>query len=438
MSHDTGSPVATRRRRITEALKLAVAGAIGFALAPGMRERNPLPASATAISDARPAKHLHRPAGKPAPAHLNTAFRIADALDLARTDIDALRLRLSQSQDQQERLVLIRGLFAHFADSLPPRDAISQALQFAPYEQEAALRELAGVWLGVGPETLVGGEKGASAVLRGGLALIHSDKARSGTAEAWVSAFRDHPARLELASAFAGMLTVHDPHRALAMADGFTEWERRRFYANVVPAWAGHDPDAARRWQADPANGATEADRQRFWSAVTYNQPEWADKALASERDPAARLDAVRGIASVKANQGTLEAVAWADSLADRAERELAHEIIYEATPRGIGAALGTSDGYPEIREALPGGAAAAAGLQRGDRIVEVTGADGKTVSLYNQPIEATVKQLQGEAGERISLRILRSGPDGRPVEQTVNVVRSQIVLPPVTARKEW
>ena len=333
---------------------------------------------------------------------------------------------------------MIRGLFAHFADSLPPRDAISQALRFEKVEQEAALRELAAVWLGVSPETLSAGAQKGSAVLRGGLALIQSEKARRGTAEAWVNAFREHPARLELASAFAARLTVADPQKALAMADGFTAWERSAFNAGVVSGWARHDPEAARRWQADPANAASEDDRQRFWRAAAYSQPEWAERALTSERDPAARLEAVRGIAAVKALKGTREAIAWADSLTNSAERELAHEIIYEATPRGISAVLGTNEGYPEVREALAGGAAAAAGMQAGDRIVEVTGADGKTVSLYNQPIEVAVKQLQGEAGERISLRILRNGSDGKPVEQTVNVVRSQIVLPPETARAKW
>jgi C-terminal processing protease CtpA/Prc len=76
--------------------------------------------------------------------------------------------------------------------------------------------------------------------------------------------------------------------------------------------------------------------------------------------------------------------------------------------------------------------------MQAGDRIVEVTGADGKTVSLYNQPLEFAVKQLQGEAGEAVTLRILRDGPDGNPAEHMVRVVRTQIVLPPVTARTDW
>jgi C-terminal processing protease CtpA/Prc len=78
----------------------------------------------------------------------------------------------------------------------------------------------------------------------------------------------------------------------------------------------------------------------------------------------------------------------------------------------------------------LPESASARAGLLAGDRFLEVTGPDGKTVSLYQQPLEAAVKNLQGEAGETISLRILRDTPGGGTAEQTIRLTRDQLIFP--------
>jgi S1-C subfamily serine protease len=184
-----------------------------------------------------------------------------------------------------------------------------------------------------------------------------------------------------------------------------------------------------------PANGIDAADRHFPWVTASYEHPEWAAAALASETDAATRLDIVRGLAAIMANKGTREAIAWADSLTDPAERDAAHDRIYEVTPRGIGAVLSSADGFPLVKGVLPDSASARAGLQPGDRFVEVTGADGKAVSLYQQPLETAVNQLHGEAGETVTLRILRDGPGGNPVEQTIRLTRDQLIFPPDTAR---
>jgi hypothetical protein len=220
---------------------------------------------------------------KPLPPHHTAAVRVTAALELARRDEAAPWRRLGNTKDPKERAELIRRLFAHLADRLPPKDAILWAMSFEGTDQDTALKELAAVWMGAGPEAITGGGVlGASAVLQAGLALR-----------------------------------------------------------------------------------------------------------------------------------------------------------IYEATPRGIGTVLAVTDGFPVIRSVLPESAAARAGLQAGDRFLEVTGPDGKTVPLYQQPIENAVRSLQGESGETIAVRILRDGAGGAPTEHVIRVTRDQIIFPPATANVE-
>ncbi len=336
-----------------------------------------------------------------------------------------------------DRLLLIRGLFDYLASHATPKDALAEALLFSGLDQATALRELAAAWLGTSPEALKGNMRNGSAVLQGGLALIQSPDVFPGAAEAWVDAFKNHPSRLELLSALAGSLTATDPQRAMTLAGGLTEWERRRFFDEVLTGWAGQNPEAARKWMTDPANAANAAGRTFPWASASYQNAEWVTAALAGETDPATRIEMVRGLAASKANLGTREALAWADSLTNPAERDAAHDRIYEATPRGIGAVLSAEDGFPLVKNVLPDSASARAGLQSGDRIVEVTGPDGKPVSLYQQSLETAVLNLRGEAGESVTLRILRPGQGGVPVEQTLRVTRDQLVFPPDTARSK-
>ena len=215
-------------------------------------------------------------------------------------------------------------------------------------------------------------------------------------------------------------------------------WETRCVppYCSLL-SWTSKDPDAARRWLTDPTNESTARDLRFPWNTASWQNPDWVAKALAAERDPATRLEIIRSLFNNRAIDGTRDALAWADSLPDPAERDAAHEQIYEATPRGIGAVLDSADGFPSIRSVLAGSAAARAGLMAGDRFLDVTGADGRTVPLYQQPLEAAANQFHGESGEPLDLHILRTGPDGSPSELTVHIIRDQIVFPPSTAKAE-
>jgi hypothetical protein len=434
MSPDARSSASRCPRWLKETVKLTAAAAAGFGIAFMVNGSgsNPAPVHHVTLAQAKEASKASAApaAAKPLPAHLAAVSQLAEAFELARTDSDELRRRIGTAKDPKERLPLIRGLFAYLADHLSPKDAIAEALKFTDADQETALKELAAVWLGTGPESLVkGGRSDGSTVQQAGLALIYSPNARAGAAEAWVQAFKDHSARLELLSALATKISASDPRSAMALGGGLTEWERQRFLDRVVVNWATGDPAAARKWMTDPVNAADAADRKFPWAGASYQHADWVAAALTAEKDPATRLEILRGLAAAMANKGTREALAWADSLTDPAEREAAHDRIYELTPRGIGAVLSTVDGYPLVNNVLPDSASARAGLQAGDRFIEVTGPDGKAISLYQQPLEVAVKNLQGEAGETISVRILRGTPGGT-AEHTISITRGQLVFP--------
>lgn len=155
-----------------------------------------------------------------------------------------------------------------------------------------------------------------------------------------------------------------------------------------------------------------------------------AESLLPTLGSDAEREAALRAWAGIKTLDGTEAAVKWADSLADSAWREAAHEAIYEKTPRGIGAVMSRADGFPIVREMIPGGAAAQAGLQPDDRLVEIVEDGGGPVPLQGRELSEVINDLRGEAGTTARLRVLRPGPDGKLSEHVLQIERKQLIIP--------
>jgi S1-C subfamily serine protease len=79
----------------------------------------------------------------------------------------------------------------------------------------------------------------------------------------------------------------------------------------------------------------------------------------------------------------------------------------------GIGAVLAPSPSGVTIASVIDGGPAARAGLQGGDRILRIDGADASAM-----PLSDCVQRLRGQEGSRVSVAVAREG--GGEVELTV------------------
>jgi carboxyl-terminal processing protease len=92
----------------------------------------------------------------------------------------------------------------------------------------------------------------------------------------------------------------------------------------------------------------------------------------------------------------------------------------------GIGAVLGTEEGFCTIRELVPGGPAALSGaLKPGDRIVAVAQDGRAAVDVTSMPLTRTVDLIRGPKGSIVTLTI--APPDG--ARKTVRLTRAEVKL---------
>jgi carboxyl-terminal processing protease len=96
----------------------------------------------------------------------------------------------------------------------------------------------------------------------------------------------------------------------------------------------------------------------------------------------------------------------------------------------GIGATLESADGYCKVRELVPGGPAAKAGLLKpGDRILAVAQGAGEPVDITNLPLTRAVELIRGPKGSTVTLTVAPAGvADGAPPRREP-IVRDEVKL---------
>lgn len=222
--------------------------------------------------------------------------------------------------------------------------------------------------------------------------------------EAWKQAHASDPARSEIFSRFASadVVIVHPGH-LLGAAAGWTPWERSRYRDRLLERWASRNPDGARAWLESIPGGFGTAAARTVYEQLASTDFSSLEGELDSIGEPRLREVAIRALAS-SLTSNTRDAVEWADSLGSAADRDLAHEVIYDSTPRGIGVAIQSVDGFAVVNHVRRNNI----GLQPGDRIVSIAEAGGETIDLFARALSSVAESIRGEPGTEATLNILR------------------------------
>ena len=96
----------------------------------------------------------------------------------------------------------------------------------------------------------------------------------------------------------------------------------------------------------------------------------------------------------------------------------------------GIGALLGSEDGYCKISELTPGGPAEKSGqLKVNDKIVAVAQDGQAPVDVIDMKLTKVVSQIRGPKGTKVHLTIVPAGTTDMSVHKVVTLVRDEIKL---------
>jgi hypothetical protein len=400
-----------------------------------------LPAAAapagTSSQGAAASKPLRNPLERSAPF-------VQDVLN-AKAGYEAAMLNLEDALKQIETLPIserkgfITGVFTFVARQRPPAEALALYSQQGDKVRPDALRALASEWVSTrgsldearrtALRERVQGASGSRLGLEVELTYaIASSQPDDELASAWLNSFSTHPGRSEMLPVLAGKMIREHPDTLVDRTASWTEWERERAARTILTDWAMRDPQEAWAWyqaQRDRLGQDLSSSVLEPWAG---SDPEAAKALLNSLSDPAQRQTAIESIGKALALKNSAEAIAWADGLQNLQEKEAAHRSIYEATPRGIGAAISMQDGFPTLRSVLPGSPLVGTGIQPGDQFAEVRQADGTYQSLYGMPLESAVKLIRGEPGSELELRVLRRDENtGQLKELRVPVRRAQL-----------
>jgi endonuclease YncB( thermonuclease family) len=104
----------------------------------------------------------------------------------------------------------------------------------------------------------------------------------------------------------------------------------------------------------------------------------------------------------------------------------------------GIGAILGSGDGYAKVEELIPGGPADLAGeLKTNDRIVGVAQGDGAFEDTFEMSLDQIVERIRGEKDSTVRLRVIAAGLPTTSTPKVISIVRDEVDLKAQQAAKK-
>jgi hypothetical protein len=350
----------------------------------------------------------------------------------AKNGIAAALNILAGIEGKGERAAFVRGMLAKAAEG-GPRDAMRALKALSqPQDRAQGLATLVQSWQ---PDLSDDWEKDVLAIQSdlGGFESRMLARLLSKPALA-VECARELVEGKELANLLASAARIQaarDPAIALEFGKDLKGNERAVFLKAYAEGWAASQGPAALAWamqESDPnlrdqLRGATLA----AWGA---NDPESALANLNAIENPAVREEITNGILQRWAVKDTEAALNWTAQLPDAQQREAATTAIQNTAPVGIGVALQAgADGYPMIRELIPGGPAGATGLLKsGYQIAAVGDGRGSFTDLEGVKLDEVTKLIRGKPGTSVVLQVI---PPGAPAEQRtiVTVPRKQLLF---------
>jgi len=348
--------------------------------------------------------------------------------DMAKEGTEAALRTLAEIAGPADRAIFLRGMFTHLAED---RGEAFRAVKLLAedIDRETALSALVANWrrepLSLDAQAALVGRHGTM----GGMvaSLLGDPLLTAECANELLSGMQ----RAHLIGSASGLLAATDPQQALALGSRLEGKERTEFLLGLASGWARTSGAAAWAWcqqQADPAL------RDLLQEAIVSNwgahDPAAAAAALGQIGNAESRQKLIDAVAGRWANADTKAAIAWANELSLPQERDAATAAIQKNAPSGIGIMLSEGpDGYPLIRDMVPGGTASSSGvLESGYQIAAVGNGSGQFTDLHGKNLQDVTSLIRGKPGSNVWLQVIRPGgtPAGRV---TVVVPRQQIMF---------
>jgi hypothetical protein len=330
-------------------------------------------------------------------------------------------------------------MFARLAEGAPG-SAFAAVKDLAPQERRTALgflvEELRGGASGEGT-SLASGENEALEIAvqfadRGEIrSLLGSLMARPDVAAAGARELLEGRELAHFLGEIAARIAADDPQRAIGYGAALEGKERADFLIQLAGGWAAAHGDAAWDWslaEPDPTlRAAMQAVVLENW---VQNDPEAVAANLSQVSGKDARQSLLAEIGKQWGEADTRAALAWAQALPEAAERDHALAAIREAAPVGIGAVLAQDkEGYPVIREVVPGGAVSKSpGIPAGSLIAAVRDASGQFIDTKDRNLSDVIPLLRGAPGTAVAVQVIP--PGGTLADRrTVILTREQLLF---------
>ena len=331
---------------------------------------------------------------------------------LAGSDLEAAMRRIDSLDSRADKVAMLQGIFTRVAQDKPPFEAIQRVKRLERDLEAEGFRTLISEWTGEAmPE---GADFGGCY-----RSLLEGNDVSTEIKEAWMKAYKDHPQRSSMLAAWAGTLARDSPEDAEVLGSHLSGWERQEFLGTLARNWiSGGRTEEVWEWIDQHREEIGSERLASVFEHWHFRDHEGVVKAFDSLTDPQERLAAAAALGTRQARMldDTQAALAWANSLPSEAEQDAAHEAIYKATPRGIGAQLQLDEGVVTVRGLIEGSPAAESGLRSGDRIVGVDPGDGSFAPIGNT-LDPAVDRIRGEPGTDLRIRVIRSGGETEVVE---------------------